>query len=382
MHTFKVIHVYPFINRKGGVERYLCELIPALVRKGFGNLEIATGEVDPSVGFSQPIKKLPFIKKPYFLSSLSFGLLSHLFLKKNKQELLHVQGANRFRQDVVTAHSVHKAWFLRSIKEVKPFSKAWFLKVLNPVHYATMLIETIQYRTSHVKKVIAISDLVKQEVQHYFGYPNDQIEVIYSGVNTVEFSPENSVKKRAEIRSQYGFNDDDIVMIFVGNEFKRKGLETTLEAMTLLKESRLKLLVAGKADPSYFRKRAEVLGVNEQVSFIGSRSDLNFQYGASDLLVLPTQYEAFGLVITEAMAAGLPVVVSKDAGASELIEPDKEGILLTDPKDSKELADGIAKLFDKQTRQQMGYAARQKALQYTWDEVADAHIKLYKSMQP
>jgi UDP-glucose:(heptosyl)LPS alpha-1,3-glucosyltransferase len=377
--SYRPVLVYPYLNRRGGVERYLCELIDALKRIGLSDVGVVTGQVDNKLAQSYSPRKLPFLPKPYFLSSLSFCLAS-LFLKRSRNEVYHAQGASDFLADLVTAQSVHKSWFLRSLKELHPGQWRWWLKIFNPTHYASILIETFQFKIRPVRKVVAISKLVRDEIHEYYSYPLDRIQVIYSGVNCEEFCPRISERFRDSMRQTLGYMDSDFVMIFVANEFRRKGLQTIFQAMTLLSDQKIRLLVVGKDNPVHFQSMAHNLGILDQVQFLGSRSDLNQLYGASDCFVFPTQYEAFGLVITEAMASGLPVVVSAQAGAAELIEDGVDGLLLQNPRDANELATKLQSLEQKARRNEISLAARKKALQFTWDHLAFQHKSLYEEL--
>ena len=97
--------------------------------------------------------------------------------------------------------------------------------------------------------------------------------------------------------------------------------------------------------------------------------------------MLPTFNEAFGLVILEAMSSALPVLVSSLAGASELVKDGINGLIINDPSDALEIAAKLdTMLFDENLRMSLGKEARQTALKYTWDLVAQRHIEVYKAI--
>jgi glycosyltransferase involved in cell wall biosynthesis len=100
-------------------------------------------------------------------------------------------------------------------------------------------------------------------------------------------------------------------------------------------------------------------------------------YAASDIFVLPTKMEPFGLVITEAMASGLPVITSRLAGAAELIKDGETGLLLNDPENPGELQDKIFKLTrDSDYRNNMGNNAAAAMQQYSWEKVKIEYEKV------
>lgn len=374
--TNKILIATPILSRKGGIERYVAEITEALHRINCP-VEIVTGYQEADYSPAVPVHRIPFLKKPLFLMSLSFCM--SLAWKKLPKSNLHVQGASSFRSRFNHAHSVHKAWFLYSLRKLKKGSKAYWLKLFNPVHYTTIALETLQYHPAILNHVIAISESVKKDLMHHYKIPEEKITVIYSGVNVKEFDPVSNQKHRSEIRQQWGVGDDEVVLIFVANEFRRKGLEVVLHALARLSDSKIKLAVVGRDDPSGFQSLAKKLEISEQVMFLGQRSDLGKIYAASDIFVFPTQYEPFGLVITEAMASGLPVITSREAGASELIAEGREGLLLSNPYDVDELVEKIKQLAHPSDRQEMGSKARSKVLLYDWNRAAKELVRLYES---
>lgn len=359
--------VYPYFNKRGGVERYLWELCEYLSKKH--QITLVASTIDDSLHSQFPAIQIKHFSKPNMFSAISFSIASFLKLRGRRFDLISVQGASCLRQDLVTAQSCHKAWYLNSLKELRLFSSRWWLKFLNPLHHFTILVESIQYRKGNHKKIIAVSELIKKELECHFKVPRENILVIHSGVNTSEFHPEKKVHLRQPIRSRYGFREDDLVLVFVANEFRRKGLQPLLQAIQSLENRSLKLLVVGKDNPKPFKQMAMSLGIGGQVMFLGASGEVSSLYAASDIFVLPTTYEAFGLVITEAMASGLPVVASADAGASELISNGVDGILVHEPRNPHEIANAIKSLYDPTVRAEMGKKARTTAEQYSWEKV-------------
>jgi UDP-glucose:(heptosyl)LPS alpha-1,3-glucosyltransferase len=170
------------------------------------------------------------------------------------------------------------------------------------------------------------------------------------------------------------------LLCLVANEFRRKGLEVVLRAMAAAANPRIQLVVVGRDDPAPFRSLISNLGLSSRVHFAGSVRGVNEYYAAADIFVLPTLYEPFGLVITEAMAAGLPVIVSKLAGAAEIMEPGRDGVLLDDPHDSIELARAIDSLAAPEIRDRMGRQARETALRHQWHDVVAQVSAVYRQV--
>ena len=379
----KIVHAYPFFNRLGGIEKYLLDILPG--QKDAHDVLLVGGDFDEDVLREYPIAKISFLRRPRFLSSITFAVAVHGTLRRLKKALgkdvvIHAQGASAFRQDVVTAHSCHKAWFLRSLAEQRPCSWPWLRKIFNPVHYFTIFIETLQYRPGNHRKVIAISEVIKSELIKYYRIDSQRIIVIHSGVDCVRYHPDHRDRFRADVRAKLGIPVSVTVLCFVANEFRRKGLANVLVALAGAGDKTLELIVVGRERSEPFHAVIKSLGITDRVHFSGPTSQVHEYYAASDIFVLPTKYEPFGLVITEAMAAGLPVIVSRLSGAAELMTENVDGILLDDPEDAGELTTAIDSLADPNRRALMGLKARETALCHQWPEVVQKISAVYREV--
>ena len=115
--------------------------------------------------------------------------------------------------------------------------------------------------------------------------------------------------------------------------------------------------------------------------YCGFTNEIEKYFSSADIFVFPTLYEPFGLVILEAMASGLPVVTSKLAGAAELIENGKDGLLLDDPKNPKEIAEKVNYLIENERiRRAMGRNARKKAEKHPWERTAKEMLEVFEKI--
>jgi UDP-glucose:(heptosyl)LPS alpha-1,3-glucosyltransferase len=125
---------------------------------------------------------------------------------------------------------------------------------------------------------------------------------------------------------------------------------------------------------------AQELGVSDRVVFAGPTNQVEKAYAAADAFVLPTPYDAFAMVVSEAMACALPVIVSREAGASELIEHGVNGLLLADAS-VPELARQMESLErDRPWAARLGCAARKSVESLTWDTVAHQTMGVYREL--
>jgi glycosyltransferase involved in cell wall biosynthesis len=213
-------------------------------------------------------------------------------------------------------------------------------------------------------------------LKKYYGRSKN-VEVIYHGVDLEKFHPGQREKWRGPTRSQLGLPDDALVALYVGD--LKKGASPALEAVA--RNPSVRLILVSPSATDTWRQIVRQLDLDTRVIFCPETKNVNHYYAAADLFLFPTFHDAFGMVITEAMAAGLPVITSRSAGAAELIEHGVEGLLVEEAWNVSKLTDALARLAtDPAARQAMGTAARKKVECYTWDRVADETLQVYRRL--
>ncbi len=226
------------------------------------------------------------------------------------------------------------------------------------------------------RMILAISGMIKQEIVEHYGVSPEKIAVIYNGIDTSVFQPGVKEKYRKSIRDMYSIRDDEILLLFISNDHKRKNLDAVLEAMRVIGDKKYRLLVVGDGRISPYQKKAGKYRIENQVSFLGHRPKIERYFGAADIFVFPSHYDAFGNVCLEAMACGLPVIVSGKCGASELIQNGKDGIILEKNRVAY-LAESISMLEDRSLRNDIGNYAAVTAAQYTMEKHLTELLELY-----
>ncbi len=215
--------------------------------------------------------------------------------------------------------------------------------------------------------IIAISQMCADDYRRRHGVADERVRVVYHGVETDRYSPDRAAALRPAARRALQLRDDQLAVLFVGHDFRRKGLATAAGAVERLAASgtdaRL-LVVGGNHRGQRLPLRAGKAGL---LVPLGPQSDPLPYYAAADVFALPSYYDPFGLVVLEAAACGLPVVTTRSTGASELLRDGREGFLLEDPGDAAALAQRLALLTDPQRRAAMGEAARRTAAMFGVD---------------
>ncbi len=258
-----------------------------------------------------------------------FGLAA-LRLKQERQidllfSLERVPGCDFFR----AGDGVHAAW-LRRQAVVEPWWSS-FLKQWMPKHREILQLERELFSSESKTKIIANSKMVAQEIMEKFSVSADRITIIPNGV---PIPSEITHEQRALLRKQFGMEENELAVLFVGSGWKRKGLETALQAVERF-GGKMRLWVAGKGNTKGYRSSA--------VKFLGAIKDLSQLYAAADLFILPTLYDPFSNASLEALAAGLPVITSSANGCAEILEPEIHGSVIADPQDVASFAAALEK---------------------------------------
>lgn len=257
----------------------------------------------------------------------------------------------------------------------------WVKYMTSLVHLAMRWLENQIFKEGNCKYFITNSRLIKNQVMEYFHIPDKRVKVIYNGVDNDKFNP--GVKTyRATMRDKYSINNDELVLLFISNNWERKGLSTIIEAMSKTGTGKIRLLVVGRGK----KRRYISLAKNKMISpdkliFTGLTKDVEKYYGMADIFVLPSRYEPFSNVCLEAMACGLPVVTTRTNGASELIKMGENGYVLDDWKDSDGIAGVIKILNNGGIRAKIGEDATRTAKGYTWERHIEETNKVFELLR-
>jgi len=230
-----------------------------------------------------------------------------------------------------------------------------------------MFLERRIYRDPDVR-LVAVSSLVAAQLKSNFR--REDVTVIPNAVDTFRFTPEARMVRRNASRQSLSYAASDFVLLLIGNDWKKKGLDTLLKALTLLTDLPLRALVVGSDEPSFYRPLLGQLALQDRVRFEKPSADVLSFYAAADLYVGPSLEDAFNLPILEAMTCGLPIIASNHAGVSEIVRDGEIGFVLRDPQDHLQLAHLIRRLYaDETLRQTMGDEASRHVLRNCgWDE--------------
>jgi glycosyltransferase involved in cell wall biosynthesis len=294
----------------------------------------------------------------------TFILPAERAVRRGGFDLVHAQGLTGWSADVSTAHICGAARHAR--QPPARWGGRLFAAVVIPLERAF-------YRRRRLRHVIAISRVVAGELREHYGW-RGPLSVIHHGTDVAVFRPPAGAAEKDAARRRFGLPAEGWNWLFMGEA--AKGLREAVALLPAFPAARL--LVVSRSRLDAFRAQAARLGVAERVVFHGPHEQPQEAHRAADVFVYPSAYDTFGLVVTEAMASGLPVLAGRGIGAAELIEDRRNG-LLGDPADAAQLRAQLEWLAAAPARAAaLGQAARDTITRGTWDACADATAGVYE----
>jgi UDP-glucose:(heptosyl)LPS alpha-1,3-glucosyltransferase len=236
-----------------------------------------------------------------------------------------------------------------------------------------ILLQKRQFLSEATSRIIAISPMIKTQIQsRYSDIPRHKIIHVQNPTDLSRFNPENRRGFRVAERNKLGLKDNDIAILFAGNNFRLKGLYPLIQSLKILERLQdntqsFKVLVAGNESPKAWERVCKKVGVSNRVAFLGAVKEMTKLYAASDIFVLPTFYDSASLVILEALAAGLPVITSEWNGTSVLIDNPSTGMVLKNNDNPREIAQALYAYFP--------WEKREKSLEASPKAVVDSNLE-------
>jgi glycosyltransferase involved in cell wall biosynthesis len=300
-----------------------------------------------------------------------FTLLATWRAYRTRGEKIILSHGDSLIGDVCVMHAVNRA----SLAE--KWRAGYYGWLLNPSNLWVTWRDWWMLRGLRYRRIVAISERVRTQLKEHYHVPDERIVTIPNGINLSRFDPSNA-SSRAEVRRSFGVPEDVPLLLFVGSQYRLKGLEFVIRALAQMKTKAV-LLVVGGDIAAPFKRLATQLGVRDRVIFAGARSDLPGIYPAADALVLPTLYETFALVCIEAMASGLPVLASPVGGIEDYLRDGDNGFHIQ--RDAEDIAGKVDRLLNEPSLhariRERGLAT---AKNYSWDKIAKQYLSLFDEL--
>ena len=375
----RVALTFPGCHTRGGVERVIYECAHYLQARGH-EVSVFANEWESKCNDGITFSYVPMRHQPFFLSGLSYFRRCTAALARSSFDVLNVHGCICPTGGVHWVHSVQRAWLERSKSFRPPLSIARLRQRINPLHPILLRLEREHFWKRKYRKIIALTESVRSDLRRFYDVPAEDVVVIPNGYSPAEFNPERCSERREEMRLRLGLKPGDVALLFVAHELDRKGYATILSALRILDTQKLRLFVVGRNSASRVMREAAKYGVEDQVVACGPTRDVAGYHAASDVFVLPTQYEAFCLAILEALGSGLPVVTTRIPGAEDAVQTGRNGFVIEDPKSGEQLAEALKPLLDEDCRFRLSKNASASVNQYQWNVVLEKYENVLGSV--
>ncbi len=372
-----ILHADP---ARGGAERYTVDLARGLAELGHV-VTLAAGSFGPAIegvdfalldagGWSRVGRYQRFLRS---LRSHTEGRrhdIVHAMMPVERCDLYHPH-AGIEAQSLATGHEKHRTTLARAA--------ARFLNRLNRKRRLYAQVERLLLEPDDGPVVLCLSQYIRQAaLRHYPLLAENRLPIVLNGVDLGRFDPRAEAESRGSTRDRLGLRQEHVAALMIAQDYQRKGLAQTIEALARVNDNRLRLVVAGRPDPSHYRRMAEQLGVADRVVFAGPTSRPADFYRACDFFVLPTRHDPCSLVVLEALAMGLPVISTACNGACEAMAEGVHGLILPDPDNVPALADAMRQLLDWPKRQLMRRACLDLREQISQEQHVRRIVEVYR----
>jgi UDP-glucose:(heptosyl)LPS alpha-1,3-glucosyltransferase len=366
--------VSPTLDKRHGTERRVTEWISGLADEF--EIHVYSQRVEDVDLGKITWHRIPRLPGPHLFNYVWWFAANHLWRGWDQRvrgivaDIVFSPGVNCLDADVVSVHIVFGEYARRVAGDLKlsthPF-RLWPQLLHRKLYYRlTTLLERRIYEDPE-RVLILIAHKGDYDLARLYGRQKPS-PVIYTGLDQDIFNPRRRASLRNQARGEFGYPSGRFVLLLIGNHWANKGLPVLLEALELIGDLPADLLVVGREDPDEYRPIVRAKHLGDRVQFRPPRADVELYYAAADAYVGPSMEDAFALPPAEAMACGLPVIVSSAAGVSEIITNRADGFILDDPTDARLLASMIRQLVEDETfRSQLAANAADTARKYTWE---------------
>ncbi len=352
----------------GGTEADLRRMAEGLAARGHDVHVFCAKRGDAPAGVT--VRRVPVVRAGRVARLLSFAVAAPRAVARERWDV--VMGFGRtLRQDVVRVGGGTHRSYLRRMEEGGQRGRG-----RGPYHRAILWIERRQFAPAAFRRVVAVSALAGAEVTADYGVPSSRIAVLYNGVDLERFHPRHRATLGPALRASLGIGADVPVCAAIGTGFVRKGFDLLLALWRDAAPAGAVLLLVGD-DERLAGWRRDAAAMPERVIVAGPRPDVDAVLAAADVVCVPSRQEAFGNVVLEACAAGVPVVTSRRAGAAELLDGVLGGLVVDDPEDRDALRAALARALGPEGAA-LGAAGRRRAEALPWSahvEALDATLR-------
>ncbi len=362
-----------FETTGGGAERYSIALVEQLSQRH--EVHVFAQQIKhhaPGVTYHRVGMPL---RKPRWINQLWYAYATWRATRSGF-DIVHSH-ENTWHGQVQTVHVLPVKYNLFHGRTGRQRAFRWLKVVTSPRLLAYLWLERMRFRNLPERRVVVTSSSLGAVMATTYPGVRTATSVITPGVHLPEAS---SATAKSAARQQLGLPAVGRCLLFVGNDYKKKGLNALLQAMPSLPDDVVLAVVGSAAHIPAYARQADTAGIGKRVFFLGALPDVMVAYRAADALVHPTLEDTFAMVVLEAMGHSLPVVVSSEVycGISSLLNNGVNALILNDPRNVQQLVRLLSQLLsDAALQRQLGEQALAFASRYQWEDIARQQEAVY-----
>jgi len=338
--TTKVVILKSRIAHQGGLEKHALRLANGFAKRKCKVIILSCGHEEFKGQPFHVINLCPY-RKLNASRLRRYDALCNQWLQEHGANVVFGMERTQNQTHYRAGNGVHAQYLKQRRLSDSLLKRASF--AINPLHRTILSLERSCFESPSLKKLFTNSYMVRQEILNHYNTDPEKIETIHNGVEWREMQQDFDAwqDQRRTLLMQWGLNKDKYQLLFIGQGFRRKGLQFLLQGMSALNRQDIQLSVIGKDREAHkFQKMSQKLGLAQQVKFFGTRSDVHRFYQAADALAIPSIYDPFANVTVEAQAMGLFVISSKYNGGKEILNP-KSGHVIENLDDADSVAESL-----------------------------------------
>jgi UDP-glucose:(heptosyl)LPS alpha-1,3-glucosyltransferase len=361
----------------GGAERYSIALVEQLAPRH--EIHVFAQQIEHDFPGVRHHKVFTPFTRPRWINQIWFALATW-WMTRRGFDVVHSH-ENTWHGQVQTVHVLPIQYNLFRGRT----GLTWALRCLKVLTSPRLLVyiglERLRYRITPRKCIVVTAPGLRATMAQTFPATASALAVVTPGVT--EVPGRCTDQERGIARHQLGLPETGQCILFVGNDYRKKGLPALLQALAQLSVGCFLAVVGNAAQIAEFRPRVQSLGLQDRVFFLGALRDISIAYRAADCLAHPTLEDTFGMVVLEAMAHGLPVVVSSAefCGIADFLTHGDNAYVLNDPRSVPHLVDALRAVLPPSIRA-AGLAASAQifAGAHLWSEQARLQEAIYLRM--
>ena len=366
-----------FKSTGGGAERYSIALVEHLAHRH--EIHIYAQEIEhqwPGVTYHRVAY---FLRRPRWINQLWFALATWWLTRKNF-DVVHSH-ENTWHGQVQTVHVLPiKFNLFQGLTNWHLISR--YIKVLFSIRLLSYLwLEGRRYDVRYGRQIVLTSGSLIPVMNQVYMNTASALNVIPPGVASVPGLASKAQKLAA--RDKLEIPKQGLCILFVANDYRKKGLSSLIQAMPLLPEDVYLVVVGNTAQIRQFQDVIYSEKLSQRIFLLGTLNNISIAYQAADCLCHPTLEDTFGMVVLEAMSHGLPVVVSaaRYCGIAQLLVDGENALILEDPKNVMNLVFTLKRiLLDSTYKLQIAHSGYCFAKKHLWTDAAFEQEKIYISV--